>query len=83
VPARERQPVVSALDQELEQRTAALAPALIDLPGCGAIAAAKLLAEIAPIGRFTNTAMRKRSRSASIVAPLGRRCANRALRTST
>ena len=33
---------------KLEQRTAALAPALLDLPGCGAITAAKLLAEIGP-----------------------------------
>ena len=40
------------LDRELEQRTAEIAPALLELPGCGALTAAKLLAEIGPIGRF-------------------------------
>src|SRR5712691_3783877 len=34
------------LDRELERRTAQTAPALLELPGCGAITAAKLLAEI-------------------------------------
>ena len=38
---------ITELDQELEQRTAQLAPALLDLPGCGAITAAELLAEMA------------------------------------
>jgi len=37
------------LERELEQRTAELAPALLELPGCGAVTAAKLLAEIGPI----------------------------------
>ena len=37
------------LDRELEQRTAETAPALLELPGCGALTAAKLLAEIGPI----------------------------------
>src|SRR6266852_403971 len=32
------------LDRELEQRTAAIAPALLELPGCAALTAAKLLA---------------------------------------
>jgi transposase len=40
----------------LSQRTAELAPALLELPGCGPISAAKLLAEIGPFGRFTNDA---------------------------
>src|SRR5262249_12222025 len=43
---------IGELEQELEQRTAAVAPALLDLPGCAALTAAKLLAEIGPIDRF-------------------------------
>jgi transposase len=58
---------IAALDHELEQRTIALAPALLKLPGCGAITAAKLLAEIGPIGRFTSDAQLARH---SGVAPL-------------
>jgi transposase len=58
---------IGQLDQELEQRTAALAPALLELPGCGAITAAKLLAEIGPIGRFQSDAQLARH---SGVAPL-------------
>ena len=55
------------LDRELEQRTLQLAPALLELPGCGAITAAKLLAEIGPIGRFQTDAQLARH---SGVAPL-------------
>jgi len=44
------------LDRELEQRTAETAPALLALPGCGALTAAKLLAEIGPIERFQTDA---------------------------
>src|SRR5215213_2036373 len=55
------------LDRELEQRTAQTAPALLELPGCGAITAAKLLAEIGPIGRFQSDAQLARH---SGVAPL-------------
>jgi transposase len=40
------------LDRELEQRTAPIAPALLAVPGCGVMTAAKLLAEIGPIDRF-------------------------------
>jgi transposase len=58
---------IAELDQELEQRTAALAPALLELPGCGPITAAKLLAEIGPVGRFTSDAQLARH---SGVAPL-------------
>jgi transposase len=58
---------ISELDQQLEQRTAALAPSLLDLPGCGAITAAKLLAEIGPVGRFQTDAQLARH---SGVAPL-------------
>jgi transposase len=55
------------LDRELEQRTERTAPALLELPGCGAITAAKLLAEIGPIGRFQTDAQLARH---SGVAPL-------------
>jgi transposase len=59
--------LIAALDAELEQRTAQLAPALLDLPGCGAVTAAKLLAEIGPIDRFRSDAQLARH---SGVAPL-------------
>jgi transposase len=55
------------LERELEQRTAELAPALLELPGCGVLTAAKLLAEIGPVDRFANDAQLARH---SGVAPL-------------
>src|SRR5688500_16396419 len=55
------------LDRELERRTAETAPALLELPGCGAITAAKLLAEIGPIDRFQTDAQLARHGG---VAPL-------------
>jgi transposase len=55
------------LDRELGQRTAEIAPALLELPGCAALTAAKLLAEIGPIGRFQTDAQLARH---SGVAPL-------------
>jgi transposase len=55
------------LDRELEQRTTQTAPTLLELPGCGAITAAKLLAEIGPIDRFQTDAQLARH---SGVAPL-------------
>jgi transposase len=58
---------IASLDAELEQRTAQLAPALLELPGCGALTAAKLLAEIGPIDRFDSDAQLARH---SGVAPL-------------
>src|SRR6478672_1389762 len=58
---------ITELDRELEQRTAQTAPALLDLPGCGAVTAAKLLAEIGPIERFKSDAQLARH---SGVAPL-------------
>jgi transposase len=58
---------ITELDQELEQRAAAVAPALLELPGCGAVTAAKLLAEIGPISRFKTDAQLARH---SGVAPL-------------
>ena len=58
---------IAALDRELEQRTAQLAPTLLDLPGCGPLTAAKLLAEIGPVERFESDAQLARH---SGVAPL-------------
>jgi transposase len=55
------------LDRELEQRTAQTAPALLELPGCGTLTAAKLLAEVGPIDRFDSDAQLARH---SGVAPL-------------
>ena len=43
------------LDRELRARSAQTAPALLALPGCGALTAAKLLGEIGPIERFQQT----------------------------
>jgi transposase len=58
---------VAALDQELEHRTAEIAPTLLELPGCAAVTAAKPLAEIGPIERFRSDAQLARH---SGVAPL-------------
>jgi len=58
---------IAELDQELAQRTAVIAPALLELPGCAAVTAAKLLAEIGPIDRFKTDAQLARH---SGVAPL-------------
>jgi transposase len=55
------------LDRELQQRTSATAPALLALPGCGALSAAKLLGEIGPIERFHSDAQLARHAG---VAPL-------------
>jgi transposase len=55
------------LDGELAQRTVELAPALLELPGCGTLTAAKLLAEVGPIDRFDSDAQLARH---SGVAPL-------------
>ena len=58
---------ITELNHELGQRAAAVAPALLELPGCGAVTAAKLLAEIGPISRFKTDAQLARH---SGVAPL-------------
>jgi len=58
---------VGELDQELEQRTVEVAPALLELPGCAAVTAATLLAEIGPVDRFKSDAQLARH---SGVAPL-------------
>jgi transposase len=43
---------IRSLERELTDRTRMLAPALLAIPGCGAITAAKLVAETAYIRRF-------------------------------
>src|SRR4029453_5339040 len=47
---------VLELERDLQTRTRALAPALLQLPGCGALSAAKLLSEIGLIERFQSDA---------------------------
>src|SRR5438552_6736076 len=44
------------LDRELQAAATQTAPALLALPGCGAVSAAKLLGEIGPIERFDSDA---------------------------
>jgi len=58
---------ISELEQELEARTNEVAPALLELPGCATLTAAKLLAEIGPIDRFRSDAQLARHGG---VAPL-------------
>jgi transposase len=58
---------IEELEQELEQRTSQIAPALLELPGCVTLTAAKLLAEIGPIDRFKTDAQLARHGG---VAPL-------------
>src|SRR4051794_3954371 len=58
---------IAQLDRELEQRPTETAPALLELPGCAAVTAAKLLAEIGPIDRFRSDAQLARHAG---VAPL-------------
>ena len=55
------------LDRELQAATTETAPALLALPGCGALSAAKLLGEIGPIERFDSDAQLARHAG---VAPL-------------
>jgi transposase len=58
---------ILALDRELQARIDKTAPALLALPGCGALSAAKLLGEIGPIDRFDTDAQLARHAG---VAPL-------------
>jgi len=58
---------IAELDEELEHQVTEIAPALLELPGCAAVTAAKLLAEIGPIDRFKTDAQLARH---SGVAPL-------------
>jgi transposase len=55
------------LDRELRAAATQTAPALLTLPGCGAVSAAKLLGEIGPIERFQTDAQLARHAG---VAPL-------------
>jgi transposase len=55
------------LDSELQAAATQTAPALLALPGCGAVSAAKLLGEIGPIERFDSDAQLARHAG---VAPL-------------
>jgi transposase len=58
---------IAALERELQVRTQALAPRLLELAGCGPLGAAKLLCEIGPIERFGSDAQLARHAG---VAPL-------------
>ncbi len=58
---------ITELDQELEQRVRETASGLLEVPGCAAVTAAKLLAKIGPIDRFKSDAQLARH---SGVAPL-------------
>jgi len=58
---------VLELEHELTERTQVLAPALLRLPGCGPLGAAKLLCEIGPVERFASDAQLARHAG---VAPL-------------
>jgi transposase len=49
---RELTITIRGLDRELATRTATIAPALLQVPGCGAVTAAKIIAETAGIRRF-------------------------------
>ena len=55
------------LDSELHLQAAAIAPRLLELPGCGGLTAAKLLCEIGPVDRFRSDAQLARHAG---VAPL-------------
>jgi transposase len=58
---------IVGLERELHAQTAALAPRLLELAGCGDLTAAKLLCEIGPVGRFRSDAQLARHAG---VAPL-------------
>jgi transposase len=64
---RQLNKAIAELDGELAERTAQMAPALLELPGCATLTAAKLLAEIGPIERFKSDAQLARHAG---VAPL-------------
>ena len=58
---------IAALDRELHQQATAIAPQLLELPGCGGLTASKLLCEIGPIDRFRSDSQLARHAG---VAPL-------------
>jgi transposase len=47
---------INALEQRLSQRVREVAPALLDIPGCGDLSAAKLVGEAAGVARFKSEA---------------------------
>ena len=47
---------INALEQRLSQRVRELAPALLEIPGCGDLTAAKLVGEAAGVTRFNSEA---------------------------
>jgi transposase len=64
---RELTRAIAELEHELQERTQALAPRLLELAGCGPLSAAKLLCEIGPIERFRSDSQLARHAG---VAPL-------------
>lgn len=52
----ERTTRIRALERQIAERVGALAPQLLELPGCGPLSAAKLIAETARPGRFRSEA---------------------------
>jgi transposase len=61
------------LERELAVMTTQTAPGLLELPGCGAVTAAKLLAEIGPIERFqTDAQLARHGGAAPLEASSGR-----------
>ena len=72
-PAAQLNRTIAELDQELEQRVTETAPGLLELPGCAAVTAAKLLAEVGPIDRFKSDAqLARHSGVAPVEASSGR-----------
>jgi transposase len=70
---RELTRTINGLERELAELVAGLAPRLLAERGCGALTAAKLIGEIAGIGRFASDAKLARSAgSAPIPASSGR-----------
>ena len=58
---------IAQLDRELQTQATAIAPRLLELPGCAALTAVKLLCEVGPIQRFHSDAQLARHAG---VAPL-------------
>jgi transposase len=70
---RELTRAIDALERELAGQVASLAPRLLAEPGCGVLTAAKLIGEIASIGRFASDAKLARTAGAApIPASSGR-----------
>ena len=75
---RDRTKCASELEREIGALVRAQAPALLDLPGCGILTAAKLLAETAGAGRFgTDAKLARLAGVAPIPASSGKRVRHR------